>query len=450
MKSSLARFTKFIPGTETVFLKKFIQTLKQEMIPLEIVDSNGKIYATAPGNIRHKLMIKDPKFFNALISPDAFSLGEAYVRGYFDVSGSIGELYEMVCSKLLNTDQPQNFLAKNLLTSLSHRFVKAREREKQNIEHHYDVPSEFYRSFLGQTMGYTCGYYGSKDATMSDAQNEKMEIICKKLRLKKGESLLDIGCGWGNFAIYAAKNYHVQVVGITLSAEQKKYADQWIQQEGLGDQIRTDIINYRDLGKEKFDKISCVGMSEHVGRVNMKRFYKAVFNCLQEEGLFLQHTITTNTRHKRGYKNSFLDTFMFPGGELMLQQELIDLAAGSGFELLTAENFRVHYIKTLGDWIGRMEKNKAQLLKIVSENIYRVYHVFFIGSLVSFRQKEISLFQNLFYKSNSPSNPSGTTWNYFLTPFSEIGSKIEPETGPETGSIKGSKDESKFTGYPEV
>ncbi len=445
MKSSLVRVSKFIPGTEAVFLKKFIKTLKQEMIPLEIVDSNGKKYATAPGNIQHQLMIKDPKFFNALISPDAFSLGEAYVRGYFDVSGGIRELYEMVCNKLLNTDQP-----KTLLARVSQRFVKAREKEKQNIEHHYDVPSEFYRAFLGQTMGYTCGYYGSKDATMSDAQNEKMEIICKKLRLKKGEHLLDIGCGWGNFAVYAAKNYHVQVVGITLSAEQKKYADQWIQREGLGDQIHIDIINYRDLGKEKFDKISCVGMSEHVGRVNMKRFYRAVFNCLQEDGLFLQHTITTNTRRQKGYKNSFLDTFMFPGGELMFQQELIDLAAGSGFELLNAENFRVHYIKTLGDWIGRMEKNKAQLLKIVSENIYRVYHVFFIGSLISFRQKEISLFQNLFYKSNpklnSLSNPSGAIWHYFLTPFSKIGPKI----GPETESTKGSKDESESTGYPEV
>jgi cyclopropane-fatty-acyl-phospholipid synthase len=359
----------------------------------------------------------------------------------------------MVCSKLLNTSQSQgflaqNFLTKNLLGRISQRCVTAREREKQNIEYHYDVPSEFYRAFLGQTMGYTCGYYGSKDATMSDAQNEKMEIICKKLRLQKGERLLDIGCGWGNFAIYAAKHYHVRVKGITLSCEQKKYAEQWIHREGLDDQVRIDRVNYRDLGREKFDKISCVGMSEHVGRDNMKRFYQAVFNCLEEEGLFLQHTITTNTRRKPGYKNSFLDTFMFPGGELMQEQELIDLASGSGFELLTAENFRVHYIKTLADWIGRIEKNKAQLLKIVSENIYRVYHVFFIGSLVSFRQKEIALFQNLFYKSksNPSSNLFGATWNYFLTPFSTIG----PELGPETGSIKGSKDESERFRYSEV
>ncbi|MBA3012805.1 MAG: cyclopropane-fatty-acyl-phospholipid synthase family protein, partial [Proteobacteria bacterium] len=330
--------------------------------------------------------------------------------------GSIRELYEMVCKRLLNTDQPKSFLAR-----FSNYFVKAREREKKNIEYHYNVPSDFYRLFLGKTMGYTCGYYASKDVNMSDAQNEKMDIICRKLRLKKQDHLLDIGCGWGNFAIYAAKHYQVKVTGITLSYEQKEYADQWIQKEQLGDQVHIEILNYRDLGKKKFDKISCVGMSEHVGRMNMKLFYKVVYNCLREDGLFLQHTITTNTRRKGGRKNSFLDTFMFPGGELMFQQELIDLAAGSGFELLNAENFRVHYIKTLHDWIQRMETNKDKLVQIVSENVYRIYHVFFIGSLVSFRQKEIALFQNLFYKSKQ----DDPRLNYFLTPFSKGGSKNE-------------------------
>jgi len=426
MESGLTKISKFIPGTKGVFLKKFIQTLQQEMIPVEIIDSNGKKYETVPGLSQHRLLIKNPKFFNALISPDAFSLGEAYVKGYFDVSGSIRELYEMVCTKLLNTDQP-----KSLMAQFSHYFIRDRKKEKQNIEYHYDVPSDFYRLFLGETMGYTCGYYAGKDDTMSHAQNEKMDIICRKLRLKKGEHLLDIGCGWGNFAVYAAKHYQARVVGITLSRKQKEYAEQWIRREGLGDKVQIEILNYRDLGKEKFDKISCVGMSEHVGRANMKLFFKTVYLSLKEDGLFLQHTITTNTRRKSGYKNSFLDTFMFPGGELMFQQELIDMAAESGFELLNAENFRVHYIKTLGDWICRMETNKDKLLKIVSENIYRIYHVFFIGSLVSFRQKEIALFQNLYYKSRScesklgKSNFDASTLNYFLTPFSKNGSKNE-------------------------
>jgi len=271
---------KAILKKESFFLKKFIQTLNQEMIPLEIIDRDGHIYSTAQQNIKHRLLIKDRKFFKALMSPDAFSLGEAYVKGYFDISGSIRELYELLCGKLMNTNQP-----KSLLSFFSKFSIKIRDREKKNIEYHYNVPSEFYRLFLGETMGYTCGYYADENATMSDAQNEKMDMICRKLRLKKGEKLLDIGCGWGNFAVYAAKNYGSDVTGITLSSEQKEYAEKWINKEGLSQKIKIKILNYRDLGVETFDKISCIGMSEHVGKVNMSGFFNVVYNCLKKGGL---------------------------------------------------------------------------------------------------------------------------------------------------------------------
>ena len=379
---------------ESFFVKKFIQVLNQEMVPLEVVDTNGNTYSTAQQNIRYKIVIRDQKFFKALVSPDAYSLGEAYVKGYFDISGSIKELYELCCKRLLKTEQK-----KSILKLCAGFFEKKREKERENIEYHYDVPSDFYRLFLGRTMGYTCGYYVDNKATMADAQNEKMDIICRKLRLEKDETLLAIGCGWGNFAIYSAKKYGVNVTGITLSREQKIYAEKWIEKEGLSDKIDIKILNYRDLGAEKFDKISCIGMSEHVGKENMSEFFKTVYNSLEKGGLFMQHTITTNTSRKKGYENSFLDKYMFPGGELMFEHDLIRLASSSGFELLNAENFRTHYIKTLNDWITRMENQKDKLLKIVSDNIYRIYHVFFIGSLISFKTEEIALFQNLFHKN---------------------------------------------------
>ncbi len=400
---------------ESLFLNKFIKILNKEMIPLEIIDTMGNQYLTIQKNIKHQLHIKNTKFFDALISPNAFSLGEAYIRGYFDITGSIKELYEMMCGKLLNTEQRKSIFA------IFSKFVgKNRVKEKQNIEYHYNVPSDFYRLFLGKTMGYTCGYYVNNKAGMDEAQNEKMDIICRKLRLKPDEKLLDIGCGWGNFAIYAAKHYGVEVIGITLSTEQKKYADNWIKKEKLSGKIDIQILNYRDLGSQMFHKISCVGMSEHVGGVNMLSFFKTVHHCLKNGGLFLQHTITTNIKRKKGHENSFLDKYMFPGGELMFEHDLIDLASSSGFELLNAENFRTHYVKTLDDWIVRMEKHKENLLNIVSENIYRIYHVFFIGSLISFRQKEISLFQNLFYKTDVQNNNT----DLFLSPYSEKETRI--------------------------
>jgi cyclopropane-fatty-acyl-phospholipid synthase len=404
---------------DSFFLKKFIQMLDREKIPLEIIDRNGNTYATARQNIRHRLLIRDKKFFNALISPDAYTLGQAYVNGYFDISGSIRELYEMVCNKLLSREQRKSIFA--FFNQFYTRFrVGAKQKERENIEYHYNVPSDFYELFIGRTMGYTCGYYAGERTSMDDAQNEKMDIVCRKLRLKKGEKLLDIGCGWGNFAVYAAKHYGADVTGITLSREQKNYARAWIQKEGLAGQIRIKILNYRDLGTEVFDKISCVGMSEHVGRANMADFFKIVHKSLKKGGLFMQHTITTNKGHKKGYENSFLDRYMFPGGELMFEHDLLNLASASGFELLNAENFRTHYVKTLNDWILRMEKNREKLLKIVSENVYRIYHVFFIGSLISFKEKEISLFQNLFYKTDR----DNTGTDIFLSPYSRNETRI--------------------------
>ena len=416
-------FSRLVPGSRQIFLKKFIQVLKQEMIPLEIVSPSGEVFSTTKDNIRHRLMIRDNRFFNALVSPNAFSLGEAYVKGYFDISGNIRELYEMVCDKLLNTDQPRRVSA--FFSGLAGRILaRHREREKKNIQYHYDVPKEFYRIFLGETMGYTCGYYASKEATMSQAQNEKMEIICRKLRLKKDEHLLDIGCGWGNFLVYAAKHYGVRATGITLSSEQRDYAMDWIKKENLEDRIKIRILNYRDLSGERYDKISCIGMSEHVGKTHMRGFFAKVFDCLKEDGLFLQHSITTYTPHKKGHANKFLDTYMFPGGELMLQQDLVDQASDCGFELLTAENFRPHYVRTLKDWISRMESRKERLLSLVSEDVFRIYHVFFIGSMISFRQKEISLFQNLFYK---PATEDGEP-EFFLTPYSDNEEKSSRHT----------------------
>ena len=333
----------------------------------------------------------------------------------------------MVCQKLLSTEQPKR--VSQFISSLSAPFLRGafnpdREKERRNIEYHYDVPGGFYRLFLGRTMGYTCGYYPNDTASMSEAQEEKMDIVCRKLRLTPGEHLLDIGCGWGNFLVYAAKHYGVRVTGITLSREQKAYAEDWVRREGLETLVEVRICNYRDLDTNRFDKIACIGMSEHVGRKNMSHFYEVVTNSLKPGGLFLQHTITTYIRRKKGYSNRFLDTYMFPGGELMLEQELVDQAGASGLELLTAENFRPHYIRTLADWITRMEANREKLLEIVPENVFRIYHVFFIGSLISFRDRKIALFQNLFHKSSGMADHHTVDDHkfddrYFTTPYSK-------------------------------
>jgi cyclopropane-fatty-acyl-phospholipid synthase len=397
-----------ISGKDKFILNKFIRIIKKEGIPIEVIDTAGKIYRAGHNKIKFKLQIKDNRFFKSLISPDAFSLGEAFIKGYFDIYGNLIELYDVACNKLLKTDRRIPFLK-----FFQNFFAAAKKREKENIEYHYDVPSSFYKLFLGETLGYTCGYYNDEQTSMDEAQYKKMDIICKKLRLKKNENLLDIGCGWGNFLVYAAKYYGVKATGITLSNEQKKYAETWIKNEGLEDKCSVKIFNYRDLGDKLYDKISCIGMSEHVGKKNIPGFFQRVYQSLVPDGLFLQHTITTNEIRKKGHENTFLDKYMFPGGELLLNHKLIDHAFGSGFELLSSENFRVHYVKTLKDWIDNMDLKKDELLETVSEFVYRIYYIFFIGSLISFKNQEISLFQNLFYKNKHGNNKI----DYFSTPY---------------------------------
>lgn len=410
MRSSLiCRAKQLFINQEQFLLNRFIQFLNHEMIPMEIVDTQGRTYTTSGGEVRHKIHIHDRRFVKSLMNPDAFSLGEAYIKGYFEIYGNLKELYEKVCNTLLVKDR-----RKGVGTFLKSVFVPRREQEKKNIEYHYDVSSSFYELFLGETMGYTCGYYPTPDTSVDQAQNEKMDIICRKIRLKENQKLLDIGCGWGNFAVFAAKHYGADVTGITLSRQQMAYATEWAKKESVSGKVKIKLMNYRDLGSETFDKITCIGMSEHVGRNNIRRFFDIVYQSLVPGGLFLQHTITTNIGQKKGYENSFLNTYMFPGGELMFHHDLLGKAAGSGFEILSAENFRTHYIQTLQDWIVKMETRKDAILKLVSEKIYRIYHVFFIGSLISFKQQDISLFQNLFYKKNEEENAK----DYFISLYS--------------------------------
>ncbi|THB81495.1 MAG: class I SAM-dependent methyltransferase [Desulfobacteraceae bacterium] len=401
--------SRLFKNQEQFLLTQFIQFLNNEMIPMEIVDSQGKTYSTTHKDIRHTLVVRDKRFVKALLSPDALSFGEAYINGYFEVIGNIKDLYERVSDSLLNTNRPKRFL--KYLTPF---FMNPKSEEQKNIEYHYDVNASFYQKFLGKTMGYTCGYYPSTDTSMDQAQNEKMDIICRKIRLKPDEQLLDIGCGWGNFAVFAAKHYQANVTGITLSQEQKEFADNWARQENVADRVKIKLMNYRDLGQKIYDKITCVGMSEHVGQRHMSGFFDRVYQCLAPDGLFLQHTITTHTGSKKTQENTFLDKYMFPGGQLLYQHELIQKAARSGFEMLSAENLRPHYVRTLQDWVRQMESKKDELLKLVSEHVYRIYHVFFIGSLVSFKKQEIALFQNLFYKKPDV----GNTEDYFISLYS--------------------------------
>lgn len=278
---------------------------------------------------------------------------------------------------------------------------KTTKKERKNIEFHYDLPVSFFSLFLGKYINYSCGFYNKITQTLDQGQFNKMDLICKKLRLEKNEYFLDIGCGFGSLIMHATKKYNTKSLGITLSKTQFNYAKKRINKEGLSKKCDIKLLNYRDISKNYFDKISSVGMAEHVGHKNLKIYYKTVFSALKNNGLFLNHTATTRDGMKYGPENKFMNKYIFPGGELIKIHELIKQSNNQGFELLSSENFRLHYAKTLEDWMKLMIKNKKQSCEIVPEDIYRAYLIYWAGCITAYKNQNIMLFQNLYQKNNT-------------------------------------------------
>jgi cyclopropane-fatty-acyl-phospholipid synthase len=273
-------------------------------------------------------------------------------------------------------------------------------RDKQAIAHHYDVGNDFYGLFLGQDMVYSCAYFKSGGEDIDQAQTDKMEHICRKLRLREGEKLLDIGCGWGGLIIYAAKKYKVSALGITLSEQQYRYARDRIKSEGLGNLCQVELKDYRELkGEGLFDKVVSVGMFEHVGLKKLPLYLKIASRLLKEKGLFLNHGITQE-RKDRGKSSGtkFINTYIFPGGELASISHVHQTMEEAGFEILDVESLRQHYAKTLRLWTLNLQGRKAEAIKIAGERIYRTWLIYLAGSAYGFEKGNINIYQTLLSK----------------------------------------------------
>ncbi|MEM2954792.1 MAG: cyclopropane-fatty-acyl-phospholipid synthase family protein [Candidatus Nanoarchaeia archaeon] len=277
------------------------------------------------------------------------------------------------------------------------------KKDKQAISYHYDLSADFYRLFLGDYMVYSCAYFEKGDEDINTAQLKKMEYICRKLNLKGGENLLDIGCGFGALIIYASKNYQVKSYGITLSDVQYSYAKDWIKREGLEELCTVELKDYRELeGKNKFDKIVSVGMFEHVGIKNLVKYFEIVKGLLKDNGLFLNHGITVDGMTKRrGPGTKFMNTFVFPRGELTNIGYINHIMEKVGFEILDVESLRLHYAKTLKIWRDSLEENREKALEIVGERIYRIWNLYMAACAHGFEKGNINIYQVLLSKVRS-------------------------------------------------
>ena len=267
---------------------------------------------------------------------------------------------------------------------------------RQSIAHHYDVGNDFYRLWLDKEMVYSCAYFSSADQALDNAQQDKLDYICRKLRLTPGQTLLDIGCGWGALVCWAAQQYGVKAHGITLSKQQAIYARERIRKEGLKGQVTVELLDYRDLADGTcYDRVVSVGMFEHIGVSNFPRYFSVIKRVLAPGGLFLNHGITNDTGWQDTPITRFINGYVFPDGELTRISNVIHAMEEAGFEIIDVEGLRRHYALTLRCWVKALQANRARAVDIVGEATYRVWRLYMEGSAYYFNEGSINIFQAL-------------------------------------------------------
>ncbi|MFT8313868.1 MAG: cyclopropane-fatty-acyl-phospholipid synthase family protein [Clostridium sp.] len=345
-------------------------------------------------------------FKKILASPTTMTFAEAFMDGTFDIEGNIIEALTLKDQfeniEISNKDKVTLLLKGTSFPSIN---LHTKEKDKENISHHYDISNNFYRLFLGSSMTYSCAYYKNQEDDLTTAQENKVDHICKKLRLKPGEKLLDVGCGWGLMITWAAKHYGVEAHGVTISEEQYKYVSQKIKDENLEGKCFVELKDYRDIeGEGVYDKVVSVGMFEHVGIKNLPVYFNKMHKLLKDDGLFLNHGITHSKNSQVGKDESeFIEKYIFPGGELHTISGGISIMEDENYEICDVESLREHYYKTLVQWVKNLEANKEKAIEFTSDKTYRAWLLYMTGCAINFRAGLISIYQVLL--SKSPKKP---------------------------------------------
>jgi cyclopropane-fatty-acyl-phospholipid synthase len=330
----------------------------------------------------------------ALAAPAMGRLARAYVRDDVDFTGSARRALA-IAETMVGDVAHGAHGARGRLLGVAHRL----RGNRPNIAHHYDVSNAFYRMWLDARLVYSCAYFRTPDDSLDDAQAQKLDHICRKLRLAKGERFLDIGCGWGALIFWAAQHYGVQATGITLSQNQYEHVRAQIAALRLAERVRVELRDYEDLPDvEAFDKIASVGMFEHVGPRRYDRYFGKIRRILVPGGFVLNHGITHNGVSQRSLGSGigeFVEEYVFPGGELAHVSRVVEGLAAQGLEVVDGEALREHYAKTLWHWVDRLESNAEAARREVGEQKFRVWRIYLAGSAHAFDRGWLSLWQLL-------------------------------------------------------
>jgi len=345
------------------------------------------------------IVVKDPTIVSEITHPTLDLLGSAFVEGRLELAeGSISEVIR-VCDEL-----SQALLVEDD-DATPPRQYHDKATDAESISYHYDVSNAFYQLWLDRDMAYSCGYFETGEESLEEAQQAKFRHLCRKLRLKPGEYLLDVGCGWGGLARFAAREFGVKVFGITLSKEQLALAKERVKAEGLQDKVDLQLLDYRDLPQDgRFDKIVSVGMFEHVGHANLREYCQILFNAVREGGLVMNHGITakhTDGRQVGRGAGEFIERYVFPNGELPHLSMISAQISEAGLEVVDVESLRLHYARTLEHWSQRLEQNLDAAANEVPEQILRIWRLYLAGCAYAFTRGWINIHQILATKPHA-------------------------------------------------
>ncbi|MGW4159417.1 class I SAM-dependent methyltransferase [Streptomyces sp. NPDC004788] len=394
-------------------------------IPVRLRAWDGSEAGPAGGPV---LIVRERRALRRFLwKPGELGLARAWVAGEIDVEGDLYEVLDKLAgfiwergeesrSALETVRDPKVRAAAKTLLKLAGPFPPpkppveeirgrsgarhSKRRDKQAISHHYDVGNDFYELVLGPSMVYSCAYW-TEGGTLEDAQRDKLDLIARKLRLKEGDRLLDVGCGWGSMAIHAAKEYGARVVGITLSREQAAYARKRIADEGLTDRIEIRVQDYRDVVDGPFDAISSIGMAEHVGSVRYREYADILYRLLKPGGRLLNHQIARRPEaDEKAYEvDAFIDAYVFPDGELSPMGSTLTTLEEAGFEVRDVEAIREHYALTLRQWVANLEQEWDRAVRFTSPGRARIWRLYMAASAVSFERNRIGVNQFLAVKT---------------------------------------------------
>lgn len=370
---------------------------------LTVTNPEGKVFhfGKAGSGLPLHLQIHNPNTYDRILAFGTLGFCEAYMEGWWDEANNnlielIGLFYRSnVYAKA--RDKVTIALALKVIQQRLRTLPVLIQNSRRNVQHHYDLGNDFYQLFLDPTLTYSCGYRVHETDSLEQMQLQKYDLICRKLALKPGETLIDIGCGWGGMLIYAAERYGVSGTGITLSVEQAKLAQERIEQRGLTDKIKIVIADYREI-KGQYDKFVSIGMFEHVGKGNFATFMQKAADLLTPNGVGMLHTIVTQSQERNG---AWVDKYIFPGGYAPQLHELTHELWAAKLKVAHCENLKPHYAETLKRWAQNFTGNRDRITALsetYDERFLRMWYLYLQSFEASFRYGGLHVYQLLFFK----------------------------------------------------